>query len=225
VNGTTVAAHRVPAQHRVEHHDVEVGELFLADPQQFHWDPPAGLPAPPPGTPGPRLEEGLAHARRVELAARRGTNGPLVDALDQLARADGGAIARWVYSELSQRDEPSEATAHAIPALVAILADPRTAHRLAIATSLVRIAIAALGEDEGAIAAPAVIDAFRAMVPVVLSLRDASRALLRTSSLLVSAVGFADGEPAWFHAARALPEFRQYGARNELYTELLEDNY
>ena len=223
-NGKTIAAHAVPPQHRVEHHEVEVRELFLADPPRFHWDPPAALPAPPPGTPGPRHEEALAYARRVELA-RRGRRGPMREVYEQLARADGEAITRWIHVELYEREELYEATAYAVPALVAILADPRTTHRLAIATALVRLAIVALGEHDGGIAVPAVIDAFRAMLPVLLSLRDASRALLRTCSLLVSAVGFADGEPAWFQAARGLPEFRQYGARYELYGEILEDNY
>lgn len=224
-NGTTVTAHSVPPQHRVEHHEVEVRELFLADPPRFHWDPPADLPVPPPGMPGPRHEEGLAYARRVELAARSGKSGAMREVYDQLERADGEAITRWIFVELVQGEELYEATAYAIPAVVAMLADPRTTQRLAIANALVRIAIVALGEHDGVIAVPAVIDAFRAMLPVLLSLRDASRALLRTCSLLVTAVGFADGEPAWFAAARGLPEFRRYGARHELYGEILEDNY
>jgi hypothetical protein len=161
----------------------------------------------------------------VELAKRRGIHGLLDDAYEQLERANGDSISHWVYRELLEREEPSEAVAIAVPALVAIVADPQTSSRSGLARVLVRLAIVALGEHEGAIASPDVIDAFRSMLSVLLSLQDASKALLHTCSLMVSAVGFADAEPAWLHAARELPEFRRYVARADLYTEILEDNY
>lgn len=224
-NGTEVAAHPLPPEHRVEHHAVEEHELFLLDPPRFHWEPPAGLPAPPVGMPGPRLEDALAYARRVELANRPGIQRTLDDAYEQLERANGDSIARWIHQELFERGEPTEQVAPFVPALVAIVADPRTSYRSGLARVLVRIAIVALGEDHGAIALPGVIDAFRSMLPVLLSLQDASKALLHTCSLMVSAVGFADAEPAWLQAARELPEFRRYVDRADLYTEILEDNY
>jgi hypothetical protein len=63
------------------------------------------------------------------------------------------------------------------------------------------------------------------MLPVLLAIRDASKATLASWSLIVSAIGFADGEPLWFQRARERFGFRAYADRADLYTEILEDNY
>jgi hypothetical protein len=228
VNGTTTGAHPEPPVHRVEHARVEDGELFLAEPALFSW--PAPELALEVGMPGPTREAALAYAHRVELAEHRGAQGVLDDAYEWLPalwspdrEVRRNAIRRWILRELCQPHAVYEGTAYAVPVLVAIAADPRTPERHPLVSALVRIAIIALGEQD--IASPAVIDAFRAMLPVMLAVREASKTLLGSWSLIISAVGFADGEPAWFVAARERFGFRAYADRDDLYTEIREHNY
>ncbi|MEP6861196.1 MAG: hypothetical protein ABJE66_11270 [Deltaproteobacteria bacterium] len=227
-NGSTTVAHRAPASHRVEDAPIEDGELFLAEPALFSWSAPSVEAAT--GFPGPTCEEALAYAHRVELIERRGAYGLLRDAYERLAKlwspdltVRSDAIDGWVMSALCHQDTLYEGTVYAVPALVAIAADPETPDRHALVKALVRIAIVALGEN--GVASPAVIDAFRSMLPVLLSIREASKALLGSWSLIVSAIGFADDEPRWFEAARERFGFRAYAAREDLFTEILEDNY
>jgi hypothetical protein len=232
-NGSTAVAHPVPPVHRVEDAPVEDGELFLADAPVYSWPPPALAPVIgrlDRELPGPTREQALAYAERVELATRHGAYGPLRDAYERLPKlwspdreTRSDAIAGWVLSALCHQDTLYEGTAYAVPALVAIAADPHTPDRHPLVKALVRIALVALGEE--AIASPAVIDAFRSMLPVLLSIRDASKATLASWSLIVSAIGFADGEPLWFQRARERFGFRAYADRADLYTEILEDNY
>jgi hypothetical protein len=227
-NGTTAVAHPVPPVHRVEDAPVEDGELFLAEPPVFSWAAPSLLPST--GFPGPTREGALAYAHRIGLSERGGAYGPLRDAYDRLPKlwspdptVRGEAIAGWVMSALCHQDTLYEGTIYAVPSLVAIAADPKTPDRHALVKALVRIAIVALGQNN--IGSPAVIDAFRSMLPVMLSIRDASKALLGSWSLIISAIGFADGEPPWFELAREGVGFRAYADRQDLYTEILEDNY
>lgn len=227
-NGATASAHPVPPDHRIEEASVVAGPLFLADPPAFSWQPDGVPMRADPGLPGPTREAALAYAHQVELSERRGAYGLLRDAYDWLAKlasADGGrdAVDGWVLSALCHQDTLYEGTLYAVPSLVAIAADPRTPDRLPLVNALARIAILALGEE--GVAAPLVIDAFRGMLPVLLAIRDASKPLLGAWSVIISAIGFADDQPRWFELARERVGFRAYAAREDLYNEVLEDNY
>jgi len=228
-NGTTTVAHGEPAGHRVEELSVVASPLFLADPTAYSWQIDRVPMLAEPDGPGPTCEAALAYAHRVQLADRHGAYGLLRDAYEWLpklwsedshARAD--AVAGWVLSALCHQDTLYEGTVYAVPALVAIAADPRTPDRLRLVNALARIAILALGEE--GVAAPLVIDAFRSMLPVLLSIREASKPLLGSWSLIISAIGFADDQPRWFEVARERFGFRAYAGREDLYNEVLEDN-
>src|SRR3569833_2882668 len=164
---------------------------------------------------------------RHRLAARHGAYGLLHGAYDWLAKLAGAegrdAVDGWVLGALCHQDTLYEGTVYAVPSLVAIAADPRTPDRLSLVNALARIALLALGEE--GIAAPLVIDAFRGMLPVLLAIRDASKPLLGAWSVIISAIGFADDQPRWFEVARERVGFRAYAAREDLYNEVLEDNY
>ena len=227
VNGATAVAHPVPPSHRVEDAAVEDGELFLAEPPVYSWPAPS-VPVSA-GFPGPTWDAALAYAHRVELIERRGAYGLLRDAYDRLPKlwspdraVRSDAIDGWVMSALCHQDTLYEGTVYAVPSLVAIAADPKTPDRHPLVKALVRIAIVALGRDN--IGSPAVIDAFRSMLPVLLSIGDASKALLGSWSLIISAIGFADGEPPWFEVARERVGFRAYASRADLFDEVLEDD-
>jgi hypothetical protein len=217
-DGTTVAAFKPPIEHRVLEVNVAISDLFVAIPNATTWpeynapappEPPAGFADLALAPPRPTFAAALAYAKDVRLAERTGAYGPLTDALDQLAglvskefgvRED--TISDWIYGALCHQGGLYAGTAYAVPALVAIAADPETLHRHALASALVAIAQTAHRSNNAA-----VLHAFRRCLQMLLNLERATRKHATSWSALVYLVALAEGLPEWWRdASRRCPD-------------------
>ncbi|MFT3692798.1 MAG: hypothetical protein QM831_06640 [Kofleriaceae bacterium] len=217
-NGTTMPAFPVPEGFRTLEADATIEDAFWDMPSLVDW-PGVDLPdpaAPPRGykelVTVPRLSTYAAavdYAKRVRLGERKASdNFDYKKDLKALRGTSASAASRVLAKLVGKRNRKlSAAGVYAIPALVAIAADPTTKCRVELAGELDRVLTHARFADTRQ---PEVIHAFRIALPLIVSAKRVTERLARSFGNIIRALAREEHDPAWWNAAAAaipsLPE-------------------